>query len=111
VAQYNSNQFLGWLYPRLGGQYGDPFPVLSMMDTYTPITEGKGAGVSFLTAMYQNLGNFNPGASAAQRSYQYQLRATSVNWLLGSSWQTPTTPAVTTYDGLLNYLGTILPPP
>jgi len=111
VAAYDSNQFLGWFYPRLGGQYGDPFPVLNMMDTYTPSAEGKGAGVSFLTAMYQNLGNFNPGASAAQRSYQYQLRATSVNWLLGSSWQTPTTPAVTTYDGLLNYLGTILPPP
>jgi hypothetical protein len=84
--------------------------VLAMMDTFTPPENAQGSAVAFLTAMYQNINLLNSEVAARQVAYQYQLWATSFQWLQDGEWQTPTAPEVTNESELLAFISGLLAP-
>jgi hypothetical protein len=111
IRDSSNLEFLNsFMYPRMGGQVGNPFPVLAMMDTFTPPANAQGSAVAFLTAMYANVGLLNGEVASKQIAYQYQLWATSFQWLQDGLWVTPTQPMVTNEEELLAFVQTLLGP-
>jgi hypothetical protein len=61
------------------------------MAQYSPSTAAKGYAASFINALYY----VYPNASADVTAFDYQLKATSLQWLYTGVWSTPTQPPVT----------------
>jgi hypothetical protein len=115
IRSLPANDFLRlFLYPRMGGQVGDPFPVEAMMNTFSPPQDAQGSAVAFLSAMYANVGLLNGEVAAKQVAYQYQLWASSVQWLLADDadkpWVAPTNPIVSNEEALLVFIGQLIEP-
>lgn len=117
IKDLPNNEFLRlFLYPRLGGQVGNPFPVEAMMNTFSPPADSQGSAVAFLTAMYANVGLLNGEVAARQIAYQYQLWAVSAQWLNNEEWIKPaldplTSTPVENQAGLIRFLDVLYPTP
>lgn len=109
IRNLPNNDFLRlFVYPRMGGQAGDPFPIEAMMNTFSPPADAQGSSIAFLTAMYSNVGLLNGDVATRQLHYQYQLWASSVQWLIDGAWAAPTNPTVTNEAQLLVFISQLI---
>jgi hypothetical protein len=116
IRQMSSTEFIVWFEGRITATMGTPaasgntFLLRAAMEQYTADAR-QGFAVAFLTALYSAQLANDPVVNTNQRNYQYQLWATSVQWLLGGAWATPTAPAVTTEEGLLAFIDKLVAVP
>lgn len=101
----NNQAFMTWYFGRSGGQLGPANLLLNAMNAYaataTPPTSAKGYSVAFISA----LRDANDGL---QNAFNYQLKATSLQWLFTGVWTAPTVPAVTTQAQLNAFVANLL---
>lgn len=106
VQTKNRRDFMTWyfsLWPN--GQLGPANDLLDAMNNYAPSTEARGYAASFINALYSLYG-FGPGSA-----FDYQLKATSLQWLYKGTWQAPTVPPVTTEAQLTAFVKSLLGEP
>ena len=103
VQNKSRQDFMTWYFSRWPkGQLGPVNDLLASMSSYAPSTEAKGYAVSFINALYSAYGD-GPGSA-----YDYQLKATSLQWLYKGIWAAPTVPAVASYDQLKAFVQLML---
>ena len=109
IPNYTNQNFWTWYSGRMklfGGStsvYGTgALIVTGVMNTSA--TAPQGSGVAFTTAYYAAKDSAKYGPSSP---YQFQLKATALQWLFTGNWTAPSTPAVTT-QAQLNTLITSL---
>ena len=109
IPNYTNQNFWTWYSGRMklfGGStsvYGTgALIVTGVMNTSA--TDPQGSGVAFTTAYYAAKDSAKYGPASP---YQFQLKATALQWLFTGNWTAPSTPAVTT-QAQLNTLITSL---
>lgn len=100
VQTLANNQFLLWYYARWGEQLGLPTELTNAMSTYTPQAERLGYATALVSALFY--------AARDQTAFDYQLKATSLEWLFTGVWSAPTIPAVTTQSDLEAFVNNLV---
>lgn len=103
VQTKSRQDFMVWYFSRWPGAATGPSELLlAAMNSYAPSTEAKGYAASFINALNAVNGS-GPGSA-----YDYQLKATSLQWLYTGIWAAPTVPPVTTLAQLEAFVTNLL---
>jgi len=97
-----SNQnFMVWYFGQTKAPSGPSTQLVAAMNGYTPTAESKGYAVAFISALAET-------HSGDGTAFEYQLKATSLQWLFTGIWQAPTSPTVTTAAGLNAFVAALI---
>jgi len=103
VQTKNNRDFMTNYFARWGGQLGPADSVWASMNA-AGTNNPKGLSAAFINALY-TVYAYGPGTA-----YDYQLKATSLQWLYETNWTAPTIPAVTNQSQFTNFVNLLLAP-
>lgn len=109
ISSYSNQNFVTWFIGRMAlfGGVGHSWTTTPVWQTLMPAsTAPQGAAVAFITGYYAAKNSSN--AFGPTSPYQFQLKATALQWLFTGVWNAPSTLAVTTQAQLNTFVQNLL---